>query len=74
MQIQILVIGYSGTTGTDAGLLKRLANDPNDTESPNALPSAWSSQPQGRFCLGTDLTTLQGCVDIMASILLHLTK
>jgi len=76
MQIQILVIGYSGTTGTDAGLLKRIANDPDDTQSPNSLPAAWtsSSQPKGKFCLGTDLLTLQGCVDIMSSILLHLTR
>jgi hypothetical protein len=71
---QILVIGYAGDGGTDAGLLKRIANDPNDTQSPNALPSAWSSQPQGKFCLGTNLTTLQNCVNIMAGILLHLTR
>lgn len=74
MTIQILTIGYSGDGGTDAGLLKRLANDANDTQSTIALPSAWSSQPQGKSCLAPDLTTLEGCMNVIGSILLHLTK
>jgi hypothetical protein len=74
MHIQILTVGYSGTNGTDAGLLKRVANDPNDSSSPYDLPSSWSTQPQGKFCLASDLATLEGCMNVMASILLHLTK
>ncbi|HUK16223.1 MAG TPA: pilus assembly protein TadG-related protein [Bryobacteraceae bacterium] len=74
LYIQIFTIGYTGNGGTDAGLLKRIANDPGDTESPNALPSAWSTQPQGKFCLGTDSTSLAACFNSIGSALLHLTR
>ena len=74
LYIQIFAIGYTGNGGTDAGLLKRVANDPGDTESPNALPSAWSTQPQGKFCLGTDSTSLAACFNNIGSALLHLTR
>lgn len=74
MYIQIFTIGYSGDVGgTDAGLLKRLANDPNSTDSPNALPSAWSTQPQGKFCLASNGSELASCFNNIGSILLRLT-
>ena len=73
MYIQIFTIGYDGNGGTDAGLLKRLANDPDNTDSPNALPSAWSTQPTGKFCLASNSAELAGCFNNIGSILLRLT-
>lgn len=73
MYIQLFTIGYDGDVGTDAGLLKRLANDPQSNDSPNALPAAWSTQPQGKFCLASNGTELANCFNNIGSILLRLT-
>jgi hypothetical protein len=73
MYIQLFTIGYDGNGGTDAGLLKRLANDPQSTDSPNALPATWSTQPTGKFCLASNSTELANCFNNIGSILLRLT-
>ena len=74
MNITVYAIGYAGNGGTDAGLLKRVANDPSNTDSPNALPSAWSTQPEGLFILATDLSTLDQAFNTIGSQLLRLTR
>jgi Flp pilus assembly protein TadG len=72
MYIQVFAIGYSGNGGTDAGLLKRVAYDPSNTDSPNTLPSGWSAQPQGKFCLANNPSEMANCFGTIGSILLRL--
>ncbi|HLK63323.1 MAG TPA: vWA domain-containing protein [Bryobacteraceae bacterium] len=66
-QIQIFTIGYSGNSGTDTGLLNRLANTPQST-------SYVSSEPNGKFYLVNSTSQLISAFDSVASSLLRLAQ
>jgi len=66
-QIQIFTIGYSGNSGTDIGLLKRLANTPDSS-------SFISTQSIGQFYLVNNTSELAAAFDAVASNLLRLAQ
>jgi len=66
-QVQIFTIGYSGNSGTDLGLLKRLANPPDSS-------SFVASQSIGQFYLVNNTDQLAAAFDAVASNLLRLAQ
>lgn len=67
LNIAIYVIGYQGNGGTDAVLLKRLANTQDST-------SYDATQPSGLYVEATDSTGLAQAFQTVASELLRLAK
>ena len=66
MPVTIHVIAYTGNTGVDDGLLKRMANTADST-------SFSTAQPQGLYVPAGDSTALANAFNQVASSLLHLT-
>lgn len=66
-QVQIFTIGYSGNSGTDLGLLKRLANTPDSS-------SFVATQSIGQFYLVNNTDQLAAAFDAVASNLLRLAQ
>ncbi len=67
MNIQFYVIGYSGTTGCDQGLLKRIAND-------KTAVGYDSTQPTGQYYSAANGAELADAYNKLASDLLRLSR
>ena len=67
MPVTIHVIAYTGNTGVDDGLLKRMANTADSSSFSNA-------QPQGLYVPASDSTALANAFNQVASSLLHLSQ
>jgi hypothetical protein len=67
MKIGFEVLGYSGTTGVDSGLLKRVANDPNAV-------GFVAAQPNGRYYEAADPVQLAAAMNAIAADILRLSR